>query len=57
MLKNNKFIYKADRLVKQPHYLILVDEKFQKKFTGKAYIAQEHIEIVSNYKVKLNKYK
>ena len=57
MLKNNKFIYKADRLVKQPHYLILVDEKFQKKFTGKAYIAQERIEIVSNYKVKLNKYK
>ena len=47
-------LFKADRLVKQPHYLILVDEKFQKKFTGKAYIAQEHIEIVSNYKVKLN---
>ena len=28
-----------------------MDEKSQKQFTSKAYIAQEHIEVILNYKV------
>jgi hypothetical protein len=35
----------------QPHYLILVDEKYQNMYASKAYIVQEDIEIVSNTQV------
>lgn len=38
-------------MVEQPHYLVLVDEKYQEKFTGKAYIAQEEIETVTNNEI------
>lgn len=40
-----------DRYVQQPHYLILVDEKFQAKYSGKAYVVQDDIEVVQNNQV------
>ena len=39
-------------LVEQPHYLILIDEKYQALFTNKAYFAQDQIQVVSNSQVK-----
>ena len=30
-----------------------MDEKYQKKFTGKAYIAQKHVDVILNYKVNI----
>lgn len=42
---------KKEKYTTQPHYLVLVDEKNQNKFRSKAYIAQEEVEIVTDFQV------
>ncbi len=46
-----RFIFKYERLVNQPHYLVLVDKPNQGKYAHKAYLAQSEIQVVGNRKV------
>ncbi|CAF0951483.1 unnamed protein product [Brachionus calyciflorus] len=41
-----------ERLMNQPHYLLLVDEKYQDKFSGKVYVYQDDLERVFDRKIK-----
>jgi hypothetical protein len=52
MIVNYIFIFfKRERLLNQPHYLILVDSKFSDKFQAKSYVAQEQIEVLTKANV------
>lgn len=46
-------LLKREILLEQPHYLILVDAKYSNQFSGKAYVAQEQIELVLNTPVSI----
>ena len=45
------FFKDRDSYLNQPHYLILVDEKYQQMYSNKAYLAQDDIEVDLNSKV------
>ena len=44
-------LFKRERLLNQPHYLILVDSKFTDQFQEKSYVAEEQITLAFNMPV------